>query len=607
MGLRRLPQNMINKIAAGEVIERPAAVVKELVENSIDAGATSIEVHILDGGQSLISVADDGCGMSVKELSLSVERHATSKLPDDDLINIRYLGFRGEALPSIGAVSQLEIISRTVDAENGWRIKVEGGMITDPEPVAASRGTLVKVSNLFFATPARLKFLKSARTEQNRIIEIFKRIAMANPKIAFTLSAEKKQIFNFLQPIEDLLDERLRRLTAIIGSDFAKNTIEVSASRDGFNLTGYAGLPTFNRSNSSIQFLFVNSRPVTDRMLFGALRGAYQGFLASNRYPIVALFLKAPPDLVDVNVHPSKTEVRFQDQGLVRGLIVGAIKHALSEGGFKTSTTVTEAALGAMKAQIYQNIPSPLNRGTLSNKTTQTEDFQKTLSPPTNPNDTLPFIDHAPSAQNDTATPSHNSSDNKNTYPLGVARGQLHETYIIAQSDDGIIIVDQHAAHERLVEEKIKESLSKGRLKTQCLLIPEVIDLTPEDCDHLITNSNELTKMGLVFEKFGASAIIVRETPALLGEFNIKGLFQDLADDIKSYNEALTLKDRINSVSATMACHWSIRAGRRLNADEMNSLLREMEATPHSGQCSHGRPTYVEIKLNDIEKLFGRT
>ncbi len=607
MMLRRLPETLVNQIAAGEVVERPAAAVKELVENAVDAGATRVDVVIHDGGQSLISVTDDGHGMSSEELMLAIERHATSKLPDDDLIRVQFLGFRGEALPSIGAVSRLEITSRRPDDDSAWMIRVEGGKVDAPVPAAYSRGTRVEVRDLFFATPARLKFLKTPRTEQNHVTEAIKRLAMAHSGIGFTLSDGSRKVLDFPPVTGDLFEARLGRLSAIMGRDFAGNSLLIDAEREGIHLGGYAGLPTLNRGNAALQFLFVNNRPVNDRMLYGALRGAYRDFLASDRYPLVALFLGLPADLVDVNVHPAKTEVRFQDQGLVRGLIVGAIKHALAEAGHRASTTVSDMALGSIRPGGF-----PLGGRSRGVRTP----YPASLSPsriPTGLHEQntgyhapLPALDQVPTAQTFVDTDAEQIGPAPEDHPLGAARGQLHETYIVAQTPDGIVIVDQHAAHERLVEERIKNDMAEQGVKRQGLLIPEVVELDESACHRLISRADELAELGLVIEAFGEGAVMVRETPALLGEVNVQGLLNDLADDLAESDEAIALRERIGDVCATMACHGSVRAGRRLNADEMNALLREMEATPHSGQCSHGRPTYVELKLADIEKLFGR-
>jgi len=607
MVLRRLPETLVNRIAAGEVIERPAAAAKELIENAVDAGATRIDVAILDGGQSLISVSDDGHGMSSDDLLLAVERHATSKLPDDDLIRVRYLGFRGEALPSIGAVSRLELTSRRASDDNAWRIRVEAGQVGRPTPAAFTKGTRVEVRDLFFATPARLKFLKSARTEQSHIAEIIKRLAMAHPSIGFSLAEGSRQLLDYPPVTGDLFDARLSRLSSVMGRSFSENALLIDAEREGVRLSGYVGLPTLNRGNGAMQFLFVNSRPVNDRMLFGALRGAYRDFLASDRYPLVALFVQSPPDLVDVNVHPAKTEVRFQDQGLVRGLIVGAVKHALAEAGHRASTTVSEAALGAIRqaglpygGAIGKTGVSYPTASRLGGGTGLHEQRTAFHAP-------LPALDRVPSAQAGDGFPPTDAADRVATeYPLGVARGQLHETYIVAQTADGIVIVDQHAAHERLVEERIKKDMASTGVKRQGLLIPVVVELDDTACHLLLSRSDELAEMGLVIDSFGDGAIMVRETPALLGQMDVQSLINDLADNLAETDDTIALRDRIGEVCATMACHGSVRAGRRLNGDEMNALLREMEATPHSGQCAHGRPTYVELKLADVEKLFGR-
>ena len=598
MTIRRLPENLVNRIAAGEVVERPAAAVKELVENAIDAGASHVDITVGDGGRTAMTISDDGCGMTPEELVLAVERHATSKLPNDDLVDIRHLGFRGEALPSIGAVSRLFITSRTADATEAWRLGVAGGQVAPPVPAAHPLGTRVEVRDLFYATPARLKFLKTARTEMSRVSEVIKRLAMAHPHIGFTLSDGDRRRLDLPPEQGDLFSARLGRLGAVIGRDFGDNALAIDAEREGLRLTGYTGLPTFNRGNAAMQFLFVNGRPVTDRMLFGALRGAYRDFLASDRYPVVALFLTAPPAVVDVNVHPAKTEVRFRDNGLVRGLLVGAIKHALAEAGHRAATTVAEAALGAIRTEptipLGGGRPMPsavVNPGVAKNL--------RTFHAP------LPGMAAAPTAPI-IAPEDDPAAADVSDYPLGVARGQLHATYIVAQTADGIVIVDQHAAHERLVEERIKTALAADGVMRQGLLIPEVVELEEDAVDRLLARTDELADLGLVIEGFGPGAIVVRETPALLGEIDLQGLVRDLADDLAALDEAIALRDRIGDVCATMACHGSVRAGRRLNRDEMNALLREMEATPHSGQCSHGRPTYVELKLNDIERLFGR-
>ncbi|MEP1235368.1 MAG: DNA mismatch repair endonuclease MutL [Alphaproteobacteria bacterium] len=608
--IRRLPETVVNRIAAGEVVERPASAVKELVENAIDAGARRIEVVIRDGGQTAITVTDDGCGMTPDEIQLALERHATSKLPDDDLMAVSTLGFRGEALPSMAAVARMTITSRPEDAEQAWAVTVEGGGPAKAQPAAHPQGTRVDVRDLFYATPARLKFLKAARTEQNHVVETLNRLAMAHPEIAFTLSDGTRDLIklNAVTPRlgDDASAARLERLAGIMGRPFADNAMTIDAVREGIRLSGHAGVPTLNRGNAAMQFLFVNGRPVRDRLLLGAVSGAYREFLASDRHPLLALFLEVPPTEVDVNVHPAKTEVRFRDAGVVRGLIVSALKHALAEAGHRASTTVAGAALGAFRPSENPGGALPLGRSGGGG-------YGGAYAPAARPSGLsdhyapLPDLDRAPSAPM-TMDPDGGVAAEQSTaeYPLGVARAQVHATYVIAQTADGLVIVDQHAAHERLTQEKIKTAMASGGVNRQMLLIPEVVEMEEPAVDRLLARADELAEMGLVIEGFGPGAVVVRETPALLGDMDIQGVIRDLADDLAEYGETIALAERIGDVCATMACHGSIRAGRRLNADEMNRLLREMEATPHSGQCSHGRPTYVELKLADIEKLFGR-
>ncbi len=594
MTIRRLPETVVNRIAAGEVVERPASAVKELVENAIDAGARRIDVTVRDGGRTLIAVADDGRGMTADELDLAVERHATSKLPGDDLWRIASLGFRGEALPSIGAVSRLAITSRAAGTDSAWTIAVEGGRKDPVRPAAHPAGTRVEVRDLFFATPARLKFLKAPRTEQGHAVDVVNRLAMAHPAIGFTLGDGTRSLVTLPAAQGHLLTARLDRLGAVMGRDFADNALTIAAEREGLRLSGHAGLPTLNRGTAAMQFLFVNGRPVRDRLLFGAVRGAYAEFLAADRHPMVALFLEVPAEAVDVNVHPAKTEVRFREPGLVRGLIVGALRHALAEAGHRAATTVAHLALGA--ARTVPAAPwghggtgsSTVPRGLAEAAAAYHAPLPDLEAPPGAP----------PAAEPEADDPSH--------YPLGTARAQVHETYIVAQSADGIVIVDQHAAHERLVQERLKAALADGGVARQGLLIPEVVELDEAAAGRLAERAAEFAELGLALEPFGTGAVVVREVPALLGEVDVPGLVRDLADDLAAYDEALSLKDRLAEVCATMACHGSVRAGRRLNPAEMNALLRDMEATPHSGQCSHGRPTYVELKLADIEKLFGR-
>ena len=606
MTIRILGPNLINQIAAGEVVERPASAVKELVENSIDAGARRIDIVVTDGGRVALSVADDGHGMDAGDLALAVQRHATSKLPSENLENIHTLGFRGEALPSIGSVARLTVTSRTADTDSAWVINVEGGAVSGPEPAAHPPGTRVEVRDIFYATPARLKFLKAPQTERNHVVDAVRRLAMAHPGIAFSLSEGERQILKLPPAQGDLLSARLDRLDAIMGNDFGANALPIEAVRDGIRLTGHIGLPTLNRGNAQMQFLFVNGRPVRDKLLHGAVRAAYRDFLAHDRHPLLALFLEIPPQAVDVNTHPAKTEVRFRDPGLVRGLIVSALKHGLAEAGHRASTTVSSAALGAMRPADTPRtgfLPrQPAGSGvppSMAGNTALAETAHAFHRP-------LDQVDHGGHVMTPSAPEAAYEANDDGHYPLGVARAQLHETYIVAQTDEGIVIVDQHAAHERLVYEEMKKALAAGGIQRQALLIPEVVELDEAATERILARTQELTELGLVVESFGTGAVVVRETPALLGEIDATGLIRDLADDLAEYDTALLLESRLADVCSTMACHGSVRAGRRLNAPEMNALLRQMEATPHSGQCNHGRPTYVALRLADIERLFGR-
>ncbi len=599
--LRRLPSTLVNRIAAGEVVERPASAVKELVENALDAGARRIAVTLKEGGRTFISVVDDGVGMSPDELRLAVERHCTSKLPDDDLTDIRTLAFRGEALPSIASVSRFTITSRPVGADTAWSLEIDGGAKAEPRPAAHPQGTRVEVRELFFATPARLKFLKEPRTESGHVADAMRRLAMAHPSVAFRLESEERALIDLAAANPSLLSgdaARLERLAAIMGREFADNTVAIDANREGFRLTGFAGLPTLNRPTGQHQYLFVNGRPVRDKLLAGAVRGAYQDFLARDRHPMVALFLEAPTEMVDVNVHPAKTEVRFRDAGIVRGMIVGALRTALSAAGHRASTTVSDAALGAFRPHTGFATPLPMGGGGYSNGNGYSsvprglaEAAMQFMAP-------LDGLSARVEEQPANIAPGN--------YPLGVARAQLHETYIVAQTDQGVVIVDQHAAHERLVHERLKTQLEAEGVKRQALLLPEVIEIGEDGARRLTQRAAELADMGLVLEPFGLGAVVVRETPAVLGEVDIQGLVRDLADELSEMGDHLSLKEKVEEVCGTLACHTSVRAGRRLTVEEMNALLRQMEATPHSGQCNHGRPTYVELKLADIERLFGR-
>jgi DNA mismatch repair protein MutL len=623
MSIRLLPSNLINQIAAGEVVERPASVVKELVENAVDAGATRIDVTLREGGRSLILVEDDGCGMGPQELLLAVERHATSKLPDDDLVHIHHFGFRGEALPAIGAVGRLTITSRARKADGSggdqaWSLIVDGGTKGTPQPAALSAGTRVELRDLFYAVPARLKFLKTPRSEANAVEEIVSRLAMAHPAIGFTLRDEDRVILRLPAISDDLLADaaaaQLQRLSAIMGRDFGDNALAIDATRETVRLHGYAGLPTLNRANAAHQYLFVNGRPVKDRLVIGAIRGAYQDFLARDRHPLVALFVDLPPEDVDVNVHPAKAEVRFRDAALVRGLIVSAIRHSLAAAGHRAATTVATQTLDAFQAPHMQlssaeapawqgaapqsggwggyayrgggNVNSGLVNRALSGFAPLAPELER------------------PSARMEAADVP--GAQPQASYPLGVARAQLHENYIIAQTADGLVIVDQHAAHERLVYERMKEALASQGVARQALLIPEVVELDGASAERLLARSEELAELGLVIESFGPGTVVVREVPALLGQSDIQGLVRDMADELAELGATHSLKERLEEICGTMACHGAVRSGRRLSASEMDALLRQMEATPHSGQCNHGRPTYVELKLADIERLFGR-
>ena len=595
--IRRLAEGTVNRIAAGEVVERPASAAKELIENALDAGAHRIVVAVSNGGADLILVEDDGEGMTASDLGLAIERHATSKLPrangEDDLSHIATLGFRGEALPSIGSIARLAIATRTRSGE-AHEMRVEGGTQQGPAPIAylanGQSGTRVEVRELFYATPARLKFLKSSRSEDMATTDIVKRLAMARPDVGFSLTLDGRTTLD-LEAESDLFTGRLKRLSRIMGRDFSENAEEVFIEREGVKITGFAGLPTYNRANAQMQFLFVNGRPVRDKLLVGAVRGAYADFLARDRHPALALFLECDPAFVDVNVHPAKTEVRFRDAGLVRGMIVSSLKNTLAKAGHRASTTVagdTLASLRPQSAPYYYTPPSV---------TPAMAEAARSY--------------HAPLFASEAQTASakvEQVADNPSTeqLPLGLARAQLHETYVVAQTADGIVIVDQHAAHERLVYERMKRAMTNGGIARQPLLIPEVVELDPAEATRVAARANELAELGLIVEQFGPDAILVRELPAMLGNTDIKKLIRDLADDIAETNSALSLKERLEEIAGTLACHTSVRAGRRLTGEEMNALLREMEATPHSGQCNHGRPTYVELKLTDIERLFGR-
>jgi DNA mismatch repair protein MutL len=596
--IRRLPEVLVNRIAAGEVVERPAAAVKELVENAIDAGAHRIAVTVRDAGKSYLSVADDGCGMDPDELRLAIERHATSKLPGDDIAAVATLGFRGEALPSIGAVSRMTVTSRAAGASEAAAIEVTGGRVSGPRPAALPAGTLVEVRDLFYATPARLKFLKVDRNELGHISDVLTRLALAHPEIAFSFVANEEQRFRLDAGGDDLFPARSARISDLLGRDFAANALPIEAERAELTLTGFAGLPTASRRTADRQYLFVNGRPVRDRLLVGAVRGAYQDVLARDRHACVVLFLDAPADFIDVNVHPAKTEVRFRVAGLVRGLIVGAIRHALAGAGIQSATTVGAAALGAfregglpMGGGAY-GPPAGAPAGALMERAAG---FQAPLG-----------ADGGVDPLGAPAAPAGEAAENGADYPLGAARSQFFDTYIVAETADGMVIVDQHAAHERLVYERIKAALADKGVERQILLIPEVVEMEPGAAELLAARAEELAALGLLIEPFGGAAVIVRETPAALGEVAVAPLLRDLSDDIAALGEGFALSEKLETVCATMACHSSVRAGRRLAPQEMNALLREMEATPNAAQCGHGRPTFVALDRTDIEKLFGR-
>lgn len=612
--IRRLPPDAINRIAAGEVVERPAAAVKELVENALDAGARHIAITIEGGGLKRLVIEDDGCGMDEAELLIALERHATSKLAPGadgriDLLNIHTMGFRGEALPSIGSVSRLTITSRAPGCDTA-EVFVEAGRIEGPKPAPwagrGDTGTRIEVRDIFYATPARLKFMKSERAETMAVTDVVKRLSMARADVSFTLESNGRSVFRHSAEAGDPADARLARLGAIMGRDFRENAISIEAERDGVTISGFAGLPTLNRGNAQMQFLFVNGRPVKDRMLNGVIRAAYQDFLARDRHPMAALFVDLDAEWVDVNVHPAKTEVRFRDPGNVRGLIIGALRHSLAAAGHRASTTVSGEALGKIQSE-------PVQADVFARSSLWAAPRMASVSPgPTRQlHERATGFGEVPAQAREDGAPTARVEPTPQTpppedYPLGVARAQLHETYVVAQTTDGIVIVDQHAAHERLVYEEMKRQMAMGGVKRQALLIPDVVELTEDEAARVLERAGELADLGLEIEPFGAGAICVRATPALFGEMDAAGLIRDLADDFAEYQAGLALKERFEEVMGNMACRGSVRAGRRLNADEMNALLRQMEATPHSGQCNHGRPTYVELKLADVERLFGR-
>ena len=597
--IRQLDEAAINRIAAGEVVERPSSAVKELVENALDAGARRVSVEIADGGKTLIRVSDDGCGMAPSDLPLALSRHATSKIDGSDLLNIRSFGFRGEALPSLGAVGRLVISSRA-EGDEGGSVTVSAGRIGPVRPAALSGGTVVELRDLFFATPARLKFLRTDRAESQAISEVMKRLALAEPLVGFTLAdvsgGEPRVVFRAEPETGDLFDALHRRVARVLGAEFAENALRIDIEREGLRLQGYAALPTYSRGSSVAQFLFVNGRPVLDRMLLGALRAGYMDVLSRDRHPAAVLNLVCDPERVDVNVHPAKAEVRFREAGEVRGLIVSGLRHALAGAGHRASTTVAEETLGAFRPEPAALPPRVYQMDRPSGGAiTRSLAFQAPAPQPV-----MPGLAEAPSARVEVVAPGAEDR------PLGAARAQIHENWIIAQTATGMVIVDQHAAHERLVYERLKRQRDGAGIARQALLIPEIVDLSPSDAARLLEASADLAALGLVIEPFGGSAVAVREVPALLGRVEAAPLLRDILDDLADLGSSDRLQARMDAVLSRMACHGSVRSGRPLRADEMNALLREMEATPLSGQCNHGRPTYVELKLADIERLFGR-
>ncbi|WEX78167.1 DNA mismatch repair endonuclease MutL [Sinorhizobium numidicum] len=600
MVIKQLSETLINQIAAGEVIERPASAAKELIENALDAGATRIEIATAGGGKTLLRVTDNGSGMSPSDLELAVRRHCTSKI-SDNLTDIRTLGFRGEALPSIGSVARLSITTRTTGANEGAAIAVTGGKTEAVRPSPANIGTVVEVRDLFFATPARLKFMKSEKAEAAAISEVVRRMAIAFPKVRFVLSGSDRATLEFPATGED----RLARMAQVLGKDFRDNALEIDAEREDARLAGFAGVPTFNRGNSLQQYVFVNGRPVQDKLLLSAIRAAYAETIPQGRYPIAVLSITLDPALVDVNVHPAKSDVRFRDPGLIRGLIVGAIREALARDGDRAATTGARGMMHAFRAEPQR----PRETWTAAASPYRPMRFDEPRRG---------FAEAPQAAFAEFAQPSARAAapaaevtaangDREPSFPLGAARAQLHENYIVAQTHDGLVIVDQHAAHERLVFETMRTALHSRPVPAQVLLIPEIVDLAEDDCDRLMAHAEEFTRLGLAIERFGPGAIAVRETPAMLGEVDAVGLVRQLADELAEWDTANGLAGRLEYLAATMACHGSVRSGRRMRTEEMNALLRQMEATPGSGQCNHGRPTYIELRLSDIERLFGRS
>ncbi len=590
--IRRLPDTLVNQIAAGEVVERPAAALKELIENALDAGSTRISVRLAAGGIDLLEVTDNGCGMDRASLHLAVERHATSKLPDDDLSAIATMGFRGEALPSIASVSRLQLTSRTLDSE-GWQLAIDHGRLLTDGPAASACGTRVCMEGLFEKVPARQKFLRSPRSELSACLDVVRRLAMARPDVGFELVHEGRRLIAVAAGADDGPAATVNRLSALLGAEFVASAVPVDLAREGLSLGGLAAIATFNRGVADQQYLFVNRRPVKDRVLAGALRGAYRDLLARDRHPVAVLFLTVPGALVDVNVHPAKTEVRFHDPALVRGLLVSGVRRALDAAGQRPAANLSTAALAAFTAPTPG--PSPQFPATAAPETTDVWAEPPRL-----------FTSFPPAFPPATSEPAPPAPQPSSDHPLGAARGQLANTYIVAETADALILVDQHAAHERLTLERMKAALIDGRVAAQTLLLPETVELDPPAAARLLARAEELAALGLEIEGFGEDAVLVRATPALLGRCDARALVTDLAADLAHYGAALSLRDQLDAVASTIACHGSVRAGRALSVPEMNALLRQMEATPHSGQCNHGRPTFVRLALTDIESLFKR-
>lgn len=610
--IKQLSPVTINRIAAGEVIERPASAVKELVENALDAGATEVRVVLESAGKNLIMISDNGHGIDRDGLSLAVERHTTSKLQDDDLINIRNFGFRGEALPAIGSVSRMTIKSRLQDEDSAWQLSVIGGQKGDLIPASHPKGTTIEVRDLFFATPARLKFLKTDRTEVQNIVEVIKRIAIAHPHVAFTVISDDKVMLDLA--VQDA-DSDFTRMAAILGKDFAENSIALNRTHEDIKISGYTSLPTYDRGTSDASYLYINNRPVKDKLLYAAIRVAYHDFISRDRYPSIVLFLDVPYELVDVNVHPAKAEVRFRDSNMVKNSIIAAIKSAILDHGQKSSTTIASSALGMIKpANLSPNYGKQTSFASFRNDSysrPSTQNFTSFISEP-NVSKTPYYSEPAPSfiepvTKSLTEDTFQQSETQPLDYPLGAAKCQLHKTYIVSQTDDSIVITDQHAAHERLIYEKLKAQFEQGEIFSQRLLVPEIIESDEDTIVKLLALRKDLQKLGLIIDVYTTISISLHATPAILGNCDAQKLMQDIIDDLKEYDENVLLQELVNKVLSTYACHHSIRAGREMHLMEMNGLLREMESTPHSGQCNHGRPTYVELKLKDIEKLFGRS